>query len=88
MNQIPSVGRFVHFFPNGKDEQCAVNGCDVVPALVIQAWDDMPDQRLNLQVFTMNPSAHSVLRYSVPHKSHKDLFTQPISYWDWPEIKK
>lgn len=82
--KIPTVGRQVHYFPNGKDEVAQANNAEVLPATVIQPFGT----RLNLQVMTMNHDAHTVLRSSVPHKSMvPESNPKAFAYWDWPEIK-
>lgn len=78
--RIPTVGRQVHFFPNGGDKHCANNNAEVLPATVVQAFG----QRLNLAVTCMNPDGPVVLRYSVAHKTEA---IEGVAYWDWPEIK-
>lgn len=85
--KIPTVGRIVHYFPNGKDNHCAANGAVKVPAIVVQSWGD-GNTRLNLSVFPMNQDSPNVLRYSVNHKSSLSLVLNEectAAYWDWPE---
>ncbi|WP_295794907.1 hypothetical protein [Mucilaginibacter sp.] len=77
----PTVGRILHYFPNGADPITAANNAQVVPAIVVQ---DFGNTIVNLSVFPMNPDATNVLRYSVHHKS--EAF-EGQAYWDWPEIK-
>lgn len=79
--KLPTVGRQVHFFPNGADEHAAKNNAEVLPAIVVQAFST----KLNLAVTCMNPDGPVVLRYSVSHKS--EVSGDGQSYWEWPEIK-
>lgn len=74
---IPTVGRQVHYFPNGGDNHAAKNNATVLPATVVQPFST----KLNLAVTCMNPDAPTVLRYSVAHKSE---VTEGQAYWDWP----
>jgi hypothetical protein len=78
--KLPTVGRQVHFFPNGADEHCSKNNATVLPATVVQVFGSM----LNLAVTCMNPDGPIVLRYSV---KHKDTLPESGAYWDWPDIK-
>lgn len=80
--KIPSVGRIVHYFPNQGDEVAAKNNAKFIPAIVVQQFGT---KLLNLQVFTMNTDAPTVLRFSVNHKSDAPS-GNGLSYWDWPEI--
>lgn len=87
--QLPTAGRIVHFYPVGENEKAitGANNAEKVPAIIIQAWGYLT---ANMQVFTMNPDALNVLRYSVYHISEvpKDDEGNPtVSYWDWPQIK-
>jgi hypothetical protein len=75
----PTVGRIVHYFPNGADPAASANGANVVPALVIQSFG----ANVNLHVFSMNPDSPNVLRYSIPHFSQA---TDARGYWDWPQV--
>lgn len=79
--KLPTIGRQVHFFPNGADKHTANNGADVLPATVVQVFST----KLNLAVTCMNPDGPVVLRYSVAHKS--EVNGEGQAYWDWPEIK-
>jgi len=83
--KLPTVGRQVHYFPNGADTHCAKNGAEVLPATVMQVFS----AHLNLAVTCMNDDGPVVLRYSVAYKG--DAMEggpyQGSSYWDWPEIK-
>lgn len=84
--KLPTVGRQVHYFPNGKDQHCEKNNAEVLPATVVQVFGS----RINLAVTCMNPDAPIVLRYSVSHKdsANKDEGGNPNeAYWAWPEIK-
>lgn len=84
--KLPSVGRQVHYFPNGKDDHTQKNGAEVLPATVVQAFGTS----INLAVTCMNPDGPVVLRYSVPHVSTavKDQEGNIVqAYWAWPEIK-
>lgn len=84
--KIPTVGRIVHYFPNGStDVNAAANGATVLPALVIQPFGTA----INLHVHAMNPDCSVLLRYSVSHKSSIGVDeagkTQTgQAYWDWP----
>jgi hypothetical protein len=80
--KIPTVGRQVHYFPNGADAHCSRNGAEVLPATVVQVFSS----KLNLAVTCMNADGPIVLRYSVPHKSEIQSGSI-LKYWDWPEIK-
>jgi len=80
--KLPSVGRIVHYYPNGADPITSNNGAEFVPAIVVQEFGGL---LANLSVFPMNPDATNVLRYSVQHKSMPVHTGQ--AYWDWPEIK-
>lgn len=77
---LPTCGRVVHYYPAESDIICRSNGAEFLPAIVIQAFGIL---HANIQVFTMSFDAHSVLRYSVNHKSEA-LPGQP--YWEWPPI--
>ena len=86
--KIPTVGRLVHYFPNGGDAHCEKNNAKVLPATVVQAFGTA----INLAVTCMNPDGPVVLRCSVAHLSSLDkklgtdaLVNRP--YWDWPEIQ-
>lgn len=83
--KLPTVGRQVHYFPNGTDVHCQNNGAEVLPATVVQVFGS----HLNLAVTCMNPDGPIVLRYSVPHKTSavKDVDGNIGRHWDWPEIK-
>ena len=80
--KIPTVGRWIHFFPGTSSQDALIknNGLSVAPALVIQPFGTA----VNLQIFTMNADAPNVLRFSVAHKSTAG---EGQSYWDWPDIK-
>jgi hypothetical protein len=82
--KIPTVGRQVHYFPNGFDLHCQKNGAEVLPATVVQVFS----KRLNLAITCMNDDGPIVLRYSVPHESEIDPSKGLVgAYWNWPEIK-
>lgn len=83
--KIPTVGRQVHYFPNGADDHASANGAYVLPATVVQESGLL----LNLAVTTMNPDGIVVLRYSIAHKSLQigEDGDAAGRYWDWPEIK-
>lgn len=83
--QIPTVGRIVHFFPNGNDAHCAANRAEFVPAMVIQSFAG--SATLNLGVFAMNGDGPLVLRYSVVHRSVAESSEGTFAFWDWPEKK-
>lgn len=78
--KLPTVGRQVHYFPSENDPAARANNAMVLPATAIQIFGTA----INIQVLTMNPDAHTLLRYSVAHKS---TALEGQSYWDWPEIK-
>jgi len=84
--KLPTVGRQVHYFPNGADAHCTNNGAEVLPATVVQVFGTS----INLAVICMNPDGPVVLRYSVAHKSTAPCYEEKIQgrYWDWPEISK
>ncbi len=84
--KIPTCGHIVHYFPNDKDVICEHNGARKLPAVVVQDWGSLS---VNLQVFTMNPDAPNVLRYSVCHENEatRDEVGNIVSaYWRWPEV--
>lgn len=84
--KVPTCGRIVHYFPNKADAHCAANGAVMVPAIVVQDWNNLI---VNLSVFPMNPDGTNVLRYSVHHISEApNNGGLPIgAYWAWPEMK-
>jgi hypothetical protein len=89
--KLPTVGRQVHYFPNGVDEHASKNNVVMLPATVMQVFGT---GHLNLAVTCMNPDAPVVLRYSIhnrlqaPKKIDPDTNTEVIigAYWEWPEI--
>ena len=83
--KLPTIGRTVHYIPVN-DAMPEHNNCRRLPAVVVQEWQNT---NVNLQVFTMNPDAPNVLRYSVGHISDapKDQDGNPtVSCWEWPLI--
>lgn len=78
MEQNPSVGRIVHFFPTELDDEARSNGnSGPVAAVITRVWDE---SMVNLTIF---PDAmHPTPRTSVPHRS---THAPGAPYWDWPE---
>lgn len=84
--KLPTIGRQVHYFPNGCDEHASKNNAELLPATAVQVFGSS----VNLAVTTMNPDGPIVLRYSVQHKNQKGSDENGNivgAYWDWPEIK-
>ena len=79
--KVPTVGRIVHYYPVN-DSICKASNAEFVPAIIVQCWGNLMS---NIQVFTMNPDAQNVLRYSVHHKSEL-LEGSELSYWEYPPI--
>lgn len=84
--KLPTVGRMVQYFPNGKDQHCEYNNATVLPATVVQVFGS----RINIAVTCMNPDGIVVTRHSIAHKdtAMKDADGNiGERYWAWPEIK-
>lgn len=82
--QIPTIGRIVHYHPNGFDKQAEDNQTQVLPAIVTHAWEDSPTSALNLSVFSSNPEIPVLARMSVQHID--SLGAKQAAFWDWPPM--
>lgn len=78
MDQKPSIGRIVHYFPNEADTQARANGATVVSAIITTVWNPETGY-VNLTIFPDLGGAFG--RLSIYHKS---TATEGNSYWDWP----
>lgn len=78
-----TVGRIVHFFPNGSDREdarlAAQNNAELVPGIVTQVLVGLT---VNMQVFT-NGSQPVIQAFSIDHKSEA---VPGAPYWDYPVI--
>lgn len=82
MEQTPSAGRIVHYFPGTHPDNKLPNGMTVAPAIIVQVLGE----HCNIQLFLAEPNAEKArnpLRWSVQHKSA--IGNADMPYWDWPE---
>lgn len=79
MEQKPSIGRIVEFFPGVDTQYQLPNGSQSAPALITQDFG----VHQNLTVFACFPGEEktSFTAWSVPHKS---TAMENQFYWDWP----
>jgi hypothetical protein len=84
MIEVPSIGRFVRYYPASYDSRAFANNPngDPLPALVMQVGDGLV---LWLNVFTMSDSTPILLRYNICHINQR--IDSDLPAWDWPEIK-
>lgn len=89
-NQVPSVGRIVHYIlPDGQ------YAGEHRPAIIVKVWDEnpTPDSLVQLQVFTDGPNDYPYggngsdgiqWRTSV-HHNEGDVNPKSLGTWHWPE---
>lgn len=81
---IPTVGRVVHFYPNGTHPNLFMDQ-NYVPAMVQYESNDIQPYTVGMTVNTGNWDKPVVFRAAVPHESQK---VDGQAYWTWIPIKK
>lgn len=78
MQQKPTIGRIVEYFPGNKE---LPNGMKSAPAIVTQVFEP----HVNLTVFVADPNGSATFTaWSVSHKDNQQE-SEGGAYWDWPQ---
>lgn len=76
----PTVGRIVHYSPNGKSVEMELQGRSFYAAMVVSIAEGGEP---NLSIFTDMQHAPQVLKPAVPHQTDA---AEGQPFWTWPEI--